>query len=30
VQQAPDGHLWLLTSNQDGRGDPVAADDRVI
>lgn len=28
--QAPDGSLWLLTSNRDGRGDPVASDDRVI
>ncbi len=30
VAYGPDGALWLLTSNRDGRGDPVAADDRVI
>ena len=27
---APDGALWLTTSNRDGVGRPVAADDRVI
>ncbi len=30
VAVGPDGSLWLLTSNRDGRGDPVAADDRLL
>ncbi len=28
--QAPDGSLWVLTNNTDGRGDPVEGDDRVV
>lgn len=27
---APDGRLWLLTNNTDGRGDASAGDDRII
>lgn len=30
VVVAPDGALWILTNNTDGRGDPRDGDDRVI
>ena len=30
VAVAPDGALWLLTNNTDGRGDPDEGDDRVV
>lgn len=30
VVASPDGTLWITTSNKDGKGTPVATDDRVV
>lgn len=30
VTSSPDGDLWIVTHNTDGRGDPAPGDDRVL
>ena len=30
VRAGPDGRLWILTNNTDGRGRPGEGDDRLL